>query len=238
MGAAASALDFNGKSVNSIVEKLMPLYYQKDPVTAEDIYLAENSWRVIIEGSSPQMHEMRQTTGLHEADGMDLYKELFFSRLFDVHEAARPLFSEKAIRSGKFIGAIFQLCFKQLENPKEFRQEMVAVAQAHCQWGIRTVEYGIIGDVLFWSLHRILGEAYTRRVEEAWTRTFSSMLRVIVPIAVAFERDDGKFKKALAARAQRAASFKQSQSPSGDSGLLTSELVHIYFFLLVTCSRD
>lgn len=223
MGAAASALDFNGKSVNSIVDKLMPLYYQKDPVTAEDIYLTENSWRVIIEGNSPLMHEMRQATGLHEADGMDLYKELFFSRLFDVHDAARALFSDRAIRSGKFIGAIFQLCFKQLENPKEFRQEMVSVAQTHCQWGIRTVEYGIVGDVLFWSLHKILGDAYTRRLEEAWTRTFSSMLRVIVPVAVAFERDDGKFKKAVTARANRVASYKQFQNSSADTVLLTGQ---------------
>lgn len=76
--------------------------------------------------------------------------------------------------------------------------------------GIRTIEYGVIGEVLFWSLQKILGDAYTRRVEEAWTKVFSSMLRIIVPIAVAFERDEGRFKRAAVTRAQAMSTFRNS----------------------------
>lgn len=211
MGGAGSAFDFSGNSVNSIVEKLMPLYYQKDHVTQDDIYVAGNSWRVIIEGNSPMMQQMRLYTGLADADGMDLYRELFFTRLFDVHDAARPMFSEKAVRSGKFIGSVMQLCFDQLDHPKDFRRKIVALAESHCQMGIRTIEYGVIGEVLFWSLQKILGDAYNRRVEEAWTKVFSSMLRIIVPIAVSFERDAGRFKRAAVTRAQVMSTFRNSE---------------------------
>lgn len=211
MGAAGSTFDFSGKSVNSIVEKLMPLYYHQEAVTQDDIYVAENSWRVIIEGNSAMMKDMRSFTGLYEADGMDLYRELFFTRLFDIHESARPMFSEKAVRSGKFIGSVMQLCFDQLKHPKDFRRKIVALAESHCQMGIRTIEYGVIGEVLFWSLQKILGvDGYTRRVEEAWTKVFSSMLRIIVPIAVAFERDEGRFKRSAVSRAQAMSTFRNS----------------------------
>lgn len=155
---------------------------------------------------------MRAFTGLRDADGMDLYRELFFTRLFDIHEAARPMFSEKAVRSGKFIGSVMQLCFDQLDHPKDFRRKMVALAESHCLMGIRTVEYGVIGDVLFWSLQKILADKYTRRVEEAWTKVFSSMLRIIVPIAVAFERDAGRAERAAVARAEVMSTFRNSQA--------------------------
>ena len=138
---------------------------------------------------------------------MDLYRELFFARLFDIHEEAQPLISEKAVRSGKFLGSVMQLCFTQLQDVKNFRKKIAALAESHCQMGIRTIEYGIIGDVLFWTLRKILREAFTRRVEEAWCRLFSSMLKIIVPIAVGFERDEGRFKRASMIRAKNASTY-------------------------------
>ena len=81
---------------------------------------------------------------------------------------------------------------------------MVELAETHCQMGIRTIEYGIVGEVLFWTLHRLLGsQAYNREVEIAWTRIFSSMLRIIVPIAVTFERDQGRSNRASVRRAEK-----------------------------------
>ena len=71
MGGNASVLPFNG-NLKEIVDKLMPLYYDKLPVTQDDIYVAENSWRMIIEGNSAMMIEMREVTGLDNADGMAL----------------------------------------------------------------------------------------------------------------------------------------------------------------------
>lgn len=138
---------------------------------------------------------------------MDLYRELFFTRLFDIHEEAKPLFSEKAVRSGKFLGSVMNLCFTQLLDVKGFRKKITALAESHAQMGIRTIEYGVIGDVLFWSLHKILRDQYTRRVEEAWCKLFSSMLRIMVPIAVSFERDEGRFQRASTQRAQNASTF-------------------------------
>ena len=131
MGSSSSVLvNSESRRVNDIVNTMMPLYYQNEAVTQDDIYVAENTWRLILEGNAPMMSEMRQLTGLHDSDGMDLFRELFFVRFFDVHELAMPLFSEKAVRSGKFIGSMLQMCFKQLENPKLFRKKMVELTES------------------------------------------------------------------------------------------------------------
>jgi hypothetical protein len=51
-------------------------------------------------------------------------------------------------------------------------------------------EYGIVGEVMFWTLAKVLGQAYTADVHQAWIKIFSSMMRVIVPIAVHHELKD------------------------------------------------
>jgi len=43
---------------------------------------------------------------------------------------------------------------------------------------------------MFWTLGKILGPAYTPEVHDAWVKIFSSMMKVIVPIAVAAELKD------------------------------------------------
>jgi hemoglobin-like flavoprotein len=311
-----NSVQITGGSLNDIVEKLMPLYYQTDAVTKDDIYTAENSWRVILDGNSPMMADMREATGLTDADGqcsaediavlyydmlcyavlrsdllcyamlcyamlcyamlcyavmwcdamccgvmccgvmcyailryavlccfllcpflmfngfvnagMDLYRELFFTRLFDIHEEAKPLFTEKAVRSGKFLGSVMNLCFTQLQDPKVFRKKIAALAESHCQMGIRTIEYGVIGDVLFWSLHIILRDMYTRKVEKSWLRLFSSMLRIIVPIAVGFERDGGRFKRAAAQRAANSTMFFSTRGRNSVHAGQTNSVLNLY----------
>lgn len=50
---------------------------------------------------------------------------------------------------------------------------------------------GLVGDVLFWSISRCVGqELYTDEVHQAFIKIISRMLRTMVPMAVAFELKD------------------------------------------------
>jgi hypothetical protein len=48
---------------------------------------------------------------------------------------------------------------------------------------------------MFWTLGKVLGPAYTPEVHDAWVKIFSSMMKVIVPIAVAHELKDDTSQK-------------------------------------------
>jgi hypothetical protein len=55
--------------------------------------------------------------------------------------------------------------------------------------GVKAIEYGVVGDVLFWSLKICVGTTiFTDAVLAVWVKIFSRMLRTIVPTAVKFER--------------------------------------------------
>ena len=55
----------------------------------------------------------------------------------------------------------------------------------------RVVADGIVSEVLFWTVRRCLGEAYTPEVQRIWTKVVSRMLKIMVPCAVAFELQTG-----------------------------------------------
>ena len=55
---------------------------------------------------------------------------------------------------------------------------------------------------MFWTLGKILGPAYTPEVHDAWVKIFSSMMKIIVPIAVAHEIKDNSAQMARLEKSQ------------------------------------
>jgi hemoglobin-like flavoprotein len=55
---------------------------------------------------------------------------------------------------------------------------------------VKAIEYGVVGDVLFWCIKTCIGaEAFTPAVELSWVKIYSKMLQVIVPVAVRYEKE-------------------------------------------------
>jgi hemoglobin-like flavoprotein len=147
----------------------------------------------ISDGTAPCFKKIINFYNIQAETGLAAYQECFFKRLFDVHPTAKPLFPEKAIQSGNFVNKLLEIALNQLKSPSEFRKSLVTIADDHCRRGIQAVEYGIVGEVLFWTFERSLGpDLYTRRLETAWLHIFSSMLKIMVPIAVDFEHRKGR----------------------------------------------
>jgi hemoglobin-like flavoprotein len=214
MGSSPSASSdkyIASRDITEVVKCMMPLYYHTDEVIVSDIITCDRTWQSIMNSSAACIPALRSLSPGRLTHGPELFREAFFSRFFNVHPAAEPMFSDAAVQSGKFIGSMIALCFTQLDDPKAFRKKVVSMAEDHCHMGVRTVEYGVVGDVLFHCIELFLGkEAYTRAVERSWLKIFSSLLRIIVPIAVTFERDCGRFHRAVQKRV--ATSKKNSMS--------------------------
>ncbi len=81
------------------------------------------------------------------------------------------------------------MTLNQLKDADIFEDLMIEIAVSHCQRGVRACEYGIVGEVLFYSLRQVQGpELFTSEAELCWIKVYSAMIRVIVPLAVTYER--------------------------------------------------
>lgn len=78
------------------------------------------------------------------------------------------------------------------DNRTEFERSMERLAADHYEKGIKAVEYGIMGETLFWALRRALGPTvYDTATHSVWVRIYSEMLTIIVPKVIDFELSNG-----------------------------------------------
>lgn len=110
----------------------------------------------------------------------------------DVHPHCKPMFASGMKTQGKFLVGMIQLSLNQLANPEKFNGTLVKLAEVHNERGVKAVEYGIVGSVMFWTLEQCLGlTVWNEELATAWIKIFSKMLAVMVPIALAHEMKDG-----------------------------------------------
>lgn len=131
---------------------------------------------------------MKKDPNFHQASCISWFYSIFYERLFDVHPMCRPLFTSGIISQGKFLVKMVSLILNCLKNREKFIRAMEDLALRHCERGVRGVEYGIVGDVLIYTIHKAVGAPFTRDVENAWKLIYSSMIQIIVPLCVEYER--------------------------------------------------
>ena len=200
---------YQGKKVSvaekEIVSHLFPVFYTEEPFTPEESDVAQGSWQLIMEDRAPQylaiVSNPEKAAEFPHASCKEWFSHEFYERLFDVHPYARPMFKDPKSQ-GNFLVALFSFIFTAFDNPPVYRAKLNYLGEVHSLRGVKATEYGIVGEVMFWTLGKILGPAYTPEVHDAWVKIFSSMMKIIVPIAVAHEIKDNSAQLARLEKSQ------------------------------------
>lgn len=210
-------------TIAHIVDIMLPRYYTSKAVDETCISVCRRTWDGIMDGFARNQvleNDIVKRLGAPEGiSNLELFRKVFFYRLFEVHHYARRVFSDRAVACGNFIPGMIGTCLNQLTDFKTFRHALVNLAERHCLRGVKCIEYAVMGDVLFWTLHVILGGDHTLAVEQAWICLYSSMLRVVVPIAVAYEYENGAVHHILKVVDERK---HQDKTPTQSSGRIGS----------------
>jgi hemoglobin-like flavoprotein len=169
---------------------MMPVYYIPNAeVNTRDVTACQNVWNMILEDQSPKWLERVQSGDKKYPSCITWFYNVFYERLFNVHPLCRPLFTKGIESIGSFLVQMVSMSLSMLRDNAKFKRLMAELAKRHCERGVKASEYGIIGEVLFYSLRVCLGETvYSTSVETAWKKIFSVMLKEIVPLCVNYER--------------------------------------------------
>lgn len=194
MGSSASSA-FKGNDMD-IINLMMPLYYIPNPnITLRDTTTCLSVWNAILHDASPKYIENKNNNpNFKYQTCREWFYQTFYERLFDIHPLCKPLFVKGVDSIGIFLVQMISMSLNQCEDPVKFQKSMIDLAERHCERGVKAVEYGIVGDVLFYTLQETSGGLYTPAVEACWKKVFSSMLAIIVPLCIQYERN-GKLKR-------------------------------------------
>ena len=179
---------------------MMPVYYIDKPMGDDILAMAKKSWNTISSDTSRHFHKMKRENPeqMAEYDNcLTYFNIMFFKRLFDIHPMAQVLFyksnakQEKASQN-KFLARMLTMALLDIDDQSRWDMTFTKLAEMHNEMGVKAVEYGIIGEILFWTIEQCIGvENFTVDVHMAWIHVMSRILKTMVPVALKFELEKG-----------------------------------------------
>jgi hemoglobin-like flavoprotein len=86
--------------------------------------------------------------------------------------------------------------------------KLQTLAKIHSEKGVMSYQYGIVGEVLLWTLNKCLGAGYFEEVKVSWVKVYSIILSVMVPEALKVEAD-------IYNKSQTEVAYTETKSTSG-----------------------
>jgi hemoglobin-like flavoprotein len=104
----------------------------------------------------------------------DTAAELFYTRLFELDPALRPLFAKTDMHTqGRMLVQMLTVAVKGLDAPDQLLPAVEDLGRRHAHYGVEAAHYETVGSALLWTLERGLGEDFTPEVRDAWVQTFA-----------------------------------------------------------------
>lgn len=108
---------------------------------------------------------------------------LFYNRLFDIAPGLRPLFPDDVASQGVKLMSMLGSIVAQLHDHETLMPIVGDLARRHVSYGTTPAHYEVIGEALFWTLARGLGERFTPAVETAWSKGYRFLAAAMIEAA-------------------------------------------------------
>lgn len=175
----------------ALVKLILPVYYSEELISEEEVTDAQHAWDKVLNDTSPAYLKAKEDSSSfceEHPSCVTWFFTTFYLRLFDIHPDSRSMFSAGLKTQGKFLVSMITLALTLVLNPPKLEKVLLNLAIKHNERGVKAIEYGIVGEVLFYALRVVLGETtFTDRLYYVWTKIFSRMLAIMVPSALAWE---------------------------------------------------
>ncbi len=102
----------------------------------------------------------------------DTAATLFYTRLFELDPALRPLFRGDMREQGRKLMTMLRLSVNGLDRLEELVPSVQDLGRRHAGYHVKVAHYDTFGAALLWTLAQGLGEAWTPAVEAAWTEVY------------------------------------------------------------------
>ena len=102
---------------------------------------------------------------------------LFYGRLFETHPEVRPLFKGDMDEQGRRIMGMIHSTVLRLDDLGPLLPTVRASGARHVGYGVKPEDYDKMADALYWTLDRVLGEAFTPQVRAAWAAVYGELAR-------------------------------------------------------------
>lgn len=105
--------------------------------------------------------------------------ELFYSRLFELDEGLRRLFTSDIKEQGKRLTDVLGAAVHHLHDLDRLVPVVHKLGLRHWAYGVEPEHFETVGEALLWTLEQGLGEHYTPEVADAWSTAYWLLAEVM-----------------------------------------------------------
>jgi hemoglobin-like flavoprotein len=98
--------------------------------------------------------------------------DLFYTRLFELDPALRPMFKADLSDQKAKLMAALTLVVTGLNRPETVLPALEHLGRKHAGYGVQAAHYDTVGAALLWTLEQGLGAAFTPDVAAAWAAAY------------------------------------------------------------------
>jgi hemoglobin-like flavoprotein len=113
---------------------------------------------------------------------------LFYSRLFEIAPAVKPLFKGDMAEQGQKLMGTLAYVVEGLADLPSLLPAASALAKRHVVYGAKPEHYGPVGEALLWTLEQGLGPKWTVETAEAWSKAYKTLSGYMITEAYGDER--------------------------------------------------
>jgi len=99
--------------------------------------------------------------------------ELFYSRLFTLDPALRPMFRSDMAHQGRMLMSMLGSAVNGLTRLDTLVPVVHKLGARHVHYGVRDEHYATVGSALLWTLEQGLGEKFTPAARDAWAAAYA-----------------------------------------------------------------
>jgi nitric oxide dioxygenase len=105
---------------------------------------------------------------------------LFYTRLFELDPALRPMFPANLEEQGRKVIQVLAFVVHGLDNLEVLAPALRAIGRRHAGYGARPEYYETVASALLYALELGLGEAFTPDVRDAWTAAYGLLAETML----------------------------------------------------------
>lgn len=102
----------------------------------------------------------------------DTAAELFYTRLFSLDPALKPLFTGDMKQQGRKLMSMIATAVNGLNDLGALVPAVEALGKRHAGYGVKPEHYATVATALLWTLEQGLGDAFTDDVKSAWVEVY------------------------------------------------------------------
>jgi hemoglobin-like flavoprotein len=128
---------------------------------------------------NPRQKELVQSSFAKVAPIAQQAADLFYTRLFEIDPALRPMFPEDMKEQKIKLMQMLTAAVKGLDNLETLVPVVRQLGARHIGYGVKDDHYATVAAALLWTLERGLGDAFTPETKEAWVVVYGILAKTM-----------------------------------------------------------